>query len=145
MSAIDRLLAQGRVRRERGAETFRTLDSDECMLCDAYGADKRNLFIDCGYAVNEVVPEVLDIYDLELEHGRGYYLLICKSCRARLLGALQGWANQCRSLRGLAKNHDGYLDGYLDNPERNIPVRVQGATRMLTAEEFAEFRKSLDT
>jgi len=27
------------------------------VLCGAYGSDKRSLFLDCFYAVNEVVPE----------------------------------------------------------------------------------------
>src|SRR3990167_1838455 len=97
------LIEESDLRRERDAQAFTCLDADEGMLCDAYGAGKRDLFIDCGYAVHEVVPEALAIRKLSLERGKGYYLLICKSCRGRLLGALQGWANECRSLRGLPK------------------------------------------
>lgn len=136
---FDSIIAGSNRRRAEGAERFQALDRDECMLCDAFGADKRSLFIDCGYAVYEVVPEVLDVHDLELERGRGYYLLICKSCRARLLGALQGWANECRSLRGDPKDHDGQPSE--DDPERNIPVRINGTTRMLTVDEYAAFEE----
>lgn len=132
------LIEKSNLRRERDAETYHALDAEECMLCNAYGADKRSLFIDCGYAIHEVVPEAPDIRALVLDRGRGYYLLICKSCRGRLLGALQGWANECRSLRGLPKDHDGNLSE--DDPERNIPVRINGAIRMLTRDEYEAFR-----
>lgn len=66
------IVTEARARRGRDAETFAAHDRDECMLCDAYGADKRSLFIDCGYAVHEVLPEVLDIRDLELGRGQAY-------------------------------------------------------------------------
>lgn len=132
--SIERLLFDAKRRREEGAATFAALDEDACQLCDAQGADKRSLFIDCFYAVYEVVPEAIDISDAGLERGRGYYLRICKSCRGRLLGKLQEWRNECVSRRGLPKDHDG--NDAWDEPERNIPVRVNGATQMITEHEY---------
>jgi hypothetical protein len=131
---LSRMIEEGKQRQERDADAFANLDTDACMLCDAYGADKRSLFIDCFYAVYEVVPEALDIRGVEHERGQGYYLLICKSCRSRLLAKLQAWGDECRALRGLPKDHDGDLE-YV-NPERNIPVRVNGAIEWLTQEEW---------
>lgn len=130
-------------RKAEDAVKFHALDEDACMLCDAYGADKRSLFIDCFYAVDEVVPEALNIHDVGLERGRGYYLRICKSCRARLLGKLQEWRDECVARRGLAKDHDGGDDAW-DEPERNIPVRINGAVQMLTEAEWRAWRTTTD-
>lgn len=130
------------VRRARSAARFEALDPDECQLCGAHGPDKRSLFIDCGYALYEAVDEVIDIRDLELERGRGYYLLLCKSCRGRLLAALERWAEECRLLRGLPKDSDGGLDEI--DPDRNIPVRVHGAIQMMTRDEYDEHRRRAD-
>lgn len=141
MSGIDDLLADARRRRAEGAERFRESDGDLCMLCDAYGADKRSLFIDCFYAVDEAVPEALDIAEADIDgHKHGYYLRICKSCRGRLLGALRVWADECRSYRGLPKDHDG--DFEIQDPDAVIPVRIDGTTRMLTREEYDAWRQT---
>jgi hypothetical protein len=138
------IIDKGMRRRDEDAKRYADLDHDLCMLCGAYGADKRSLFIDCFYAVNEVVPEVIDIGGVgHTAHSRGFYLLICKSCRARLLGGLQGWANECRSLRDKPKDHDGHLLDENELDERKIPVRIHGIVRMLTADEYAAFRESL--
>lgn len=130
-------LDQLQAKRERDARRWLELDSDECMLCGAYGADKRSLFLDCGYAVSEVLPEILDIRALDppLERGKAYYLLICKSCRGRLLGKIEEWGDECRRLRGEPKDHDGDLLER-DTTRRNIPVRSHGAIEWLTQEEW---------
>lgn len=134
---LGRMVAETKAKREADADTFLLRDTDLCMLCHAYGADKRSLFIDCGYAIHEVLPEVLDIRDVEpkLERGNAYYLLICKSCRGRLLTMLGQWGDDCKALRSESKDHDGYIDDY-DDVERNIPLRVNGVTVMLTREEW---------
>lgn len=140
MSMLEQIIQRQKATLARGAEAFAALDGDQCMLCDAWGADKRSLFIDCGYAVDEVIVEALAIGGLDPPHerGRGYYLLLCKSCRGRMLEALGRAADECRALRGVPKDHDGYIDD--ENPDRNIPVRVLGVTKMLTAEEYESFR-----
>lgn len=136
--SLDAILSETKERRENGQRLFAESDPDLCMLCDAHGADKRGLFIDCFYAIYEAVPEALDIALVEDPRGRGYYLCICKSCRGRLLGHLRAWADECRSYRGLPNDHDG---GFLiENPDATIPVRVDGRVVMMTPDEYKEWR-----
>lgn len=127
------------------AQAFKDHDQDLCMLCHAYGADKRSLFVSCLYDVREVVPEFLNLSKVEDEtlRDRGFYLRICKVCRSRLLAALSSWANESREIRDVAKDHDGYrLDGW--DEDATIPVRINGATVMLTEEQYAQYRKGND-
>jgi len=137
--SISRLVREADERRQRDAQRFADIDHDLCMLCGAYGADKRSLFIDCFYAVHEVVPEAIDLYDVKprLERGHGYYLLICKSCRGRLLSALAAWRAECVALLGKPKDHDGYLDDCEDG--KNVPVRVNGITVMMDDADYATY------
>ncbi len=144
MHSIKDHLNDTKEQRRRDAETFKALDGDACMLCGAYGADKRSLFIDCLYAVNEVVPEALDVWDFDLErHKMGYYLRICKVCRGDLLGHLRDWRAERVRMRDIPKDHDGYLieDEYMDE---YIPVRVHGVVRHLTSEQYEEYKKATD-
>lgn len=139
-ASLSRMIEESKARREAGAKAFAEHDKDLCMLCHAYGADKRSLFIDCFYAIYEAVPEALDISGVEprLERGRGYYLRLCKSCRGRLIGHLRLWREECVALRGVPKNHDGGLDD--EDPEKNVPVRIDGAIVMMTEEEWRAWR-----
>jgi hypothetical protein len=144
---LDEILERARIEREEGARKYEeSLGSDECMMCDAYGNDKRSLFIDCGYAVSEVVAEALNISDAGAERGRGYYLLLCKTCRGRLLDHLGVWGTECRAERGKPKDHDGcvHVDADPNSPVRNIPVRVNGRIQMLTREEWDERQPGRD-
>ena len=108
-------------RLDRDEKTYKNLDRELCMLCGASGPDKRSFRLSCLYDVKEVIPEALELRD---EARLGFYLLLCKSCRALLLEGLQDAADQCRTNRGKPMNQDGVIE--LD-PERNIPVRVHGA------------------
>lgn len=132
------MLERIRRKQEADAERFKGLDGDLCQLCHAYGEDKRSLWIDCGYDVAEVVPEMMDTRCFEDPDAakRGHYLRFCKSCRGRLLSAMKEWRRECIALRGTPKDHDGHVED--DDPERNIPVRVNGAIVMLTHEEWDE-------
>ncbi len=114
-------------------------DPDLCMLCAAYGADKRSLILDCGYDVKEAVPEMLrlDQADDERFRNRGFYLRICKSCRSAFLKHLQIWCKEQNKRRGLPKDDDGNLE----ETDRDIPVRVMGAVFMMTEEEYWNYRK----
>ena len=97
-------LAEIKKCREEDAKTFNEIDSDLCMLCHAYGEDKRSLFIDCFYNVKEVIPEALDLFACgDKFKARGYYLRLCKGCRGALLGILREWRDERVSLRGAAK------------------------------------------
>jgi hypothetical protein len=122
------------------ARKFADHDQDLCMLCHAHGQDKRSLFLDCFYAVNEVVPEALNLSQTLDGNGqprRGYYLRLCKTCRGRLLETLRTWADDCRTMRPLPKDGDGAPQD--ENPDRNIPVRIDGATVKMTPEEYAQY------
>lgn len=136
------LLLQIDERRERDAKRWEERDGDLCMLCYAHGADKRSLFIECFYDISEVVPEAIDLFGCgENVKDRGWYLRICKSCRAALLQRLQGWRNERVALRSLAKDHDGYI---LDlDEEGDIPVRIHGVGVMMTEEQYCEYKAAL--
>lgn len=137
------LIKTSKARREVDAKRFEEVRSGEiCQLCFAEGADKRSLFIQCGYAVHEVVPEAIDLFGVpdDALKGRGYYLLLCKSCRGRLLGALGEWRKACVALRSKPKDHDGYLSD--DEPEgAYIPVRINGVVKHLTEEEWEAYKE----
>lgn len=136
---ISEILEESNARRLADADRFASLDHDLCQLCHAYGADKRSLFISCFYAVHEVVPEAIDLGGVpdEATARRGYYLCICKSCRAALLSLLKMWRDERAARRGIPKDHDGADDGY--EADRDIPVRVNGAVVMMTDAEYAAF------
>lgn len=141
-------------RRERDAARFASLDPNKCMMCWTEGPDMRSTAIDNGYAIHEVVPEVIDLYAVQQREfdrpagfpdfragrpGGGYYLLICKTCRALMLSLLADWRDLTMARRPLPKGPDGE-DEYLYDEERNIPVRVYGATQMMSREEWEAWR-----
>jgi len=142
MKEIRDILEQTRKRNEDDAQRFEALDLDQCMLCHARGADKRSLIIDCGYDISEVIPDAIKLHLVEGLEGRGWYLRICKSCRAALLELLGTWWNGRVRLRGVPKDHDGHvLDEYVD---AYIPVRQHGATTMMTLPEWKQYREGAD-
>ncbi len=133
---LGQILDKIKENRNADAKAFEALDKDLCMLCGAYGADKRSWQSSCFYAIDEAVPEALDLKD-------GFYLRICKSCRGRYLEGLRRWREECVGLRGFTKDHDGYLYDTEEemDPERNIPVRRNGVTVLLTREEWDHLKK----
>lgn len=135
---LEKMLTDLKEKRAADAVRYNNLDKDECMLCNSYGSDKRSLLIDCLYAVNEVVPEFIDTHDVETLPRRSYYLRICKSCRGRLLRHLQMWRQECVDRRTIEKDSDG--DDLHIDPEFNIPVRINGAIKMLNREQWEELQ-----
>jgi hypothetical protein len=125
---------------EADAKRYAALDRDECQLCLAHGSDKRSLFIRCMYAIHEVVPEaivmqgVLEPSDPRRDH---YYLNICKACRGRLLNHLRIWREECIAVVVHRRAAPGQAD--CCEPERNIPVRVDGTVKMMTTAEYQEY------
>lgn len=136
MKAVDDWLSRNEQRRAQDKQRFEQHDHDLCMICHAYGQDKRSLWIDCFYAINEVLPEALDISSAGLTgaHSRGYFICICKSCRGRLLGHLQAWRDEGVALRDTPKDHDGEPE-YFDT-DRHIPMRVHGTTVIMNQSEY---------
>ena len=127
-------------RGERDAKRFHNHDEAECMLCGAYGDDKRSLFLRCFYDVTEAVTEFIDLRKVKDFEDRGFYLRICKSCRARLLQHLRQWGDECRALQDKPKDHDGCL---LDeNTESDlVPVRTDGVIEYITVDEWHRRRE----
>ena len=123
------------------AARYKTQDDDLCMLCHAYGADKRSLFVDCLYDCSEAINDFINLRDCGNErHKSGWYLRICKTCRGELLGVLRAWGANCKSRRNLPKDHDGEIE--IDT-EGLIPVRVDGATRWMTRGEYTKFESAV--
>ncbi len=138
MNQLTEIIERSKRRRIEDAERFKALDSDLCMCCHAYGSDKRSLWVDCFYEVREVVPEAIEISGVDPKpgsHQSGYYLRICKACRGRFLSMMGEWWKAGLDRRDTAKDHDGH-DEYEPDPERNIPIRVNGAIVMLTRAEW---------
>ena len=134
------IIKRTNARRARDKERFTLLDREECMLCGAYGADKRSLYIDHGYAMHESVPEVIDLHNVDNQPNM-YYLLTCKMCRAALLQHLAQWRSERLALRDEAKNHDGYL---LEDDFGLIPVRVNGAITHMSPDEYENWKRGQD-
>lgn len=143
MSRLEDRLKKGEQRREEDALRFRDLPEDTCQLCQIAGPDKRSLFIDCWYAIHEAVPEAIDLsrVDPKPERGQGYYLLLCKGCRGRLLTKLAEWREECLGLRGQELDEDGNL---LPGEGEVVPVRIHGAIRHMTPEVYARWRAEKD-
>ena len=132
MNRIDRRCAED-------AWRFAESDGDLCMLCGAYGTDKRSLFISCLYDVSEAVPEALNLRYVPGLEARGWYVRLCKSCRGSLLGQMREWRNERVALRGMVKDHDGYVEEA--DPERCISVRVDGMCVMMLEHVWEEWRR----
>lgn len=136
---LEDIISRTNGRREADKKRFEEHDDDLCMLCDAYGEDKRSLFISCFYEVSEVIPEAIDLFGVEKFKGRGYYLRICKNCRGDLLNKLGEWRNEMIARREVPKDHDGHNED--DEPGQNIPIRINGRIIMMSEVQFAEWKK----
>jgi len=79
MNNLQKLIKEVQFRRKEDAKRFEQLDEDLCMCCHAYGADKRSLWLDCFYDIKEVIPDMIEIGDVEPKpekHQKGYYVRI---------------------------------------------------------------------
>lgn len=126
---LDKIVASREI---EDAKRFHNLDWDLCQLCGAYGDDKRSLKIECFYDVSEVIPEAIDCR--QVGGHDGWFLRLCKSCRGDLLGLLGDWRSNRVDLRGIPKDHDGNI--YEEDESKDIPVRVNGAIKMMSLDEF---------
>jgi hypothetical protein len=137
MGFFDSILIPLQERRQADAARWAEMDSALCMLCHAHGADKRTLFLSCFYQLPEVIPEIIDLFDLgEPLKDKGYALRICKSCRGDFLGMLKEWRDRRLARRPLPKDHDGEEVYAVEDADRNIPYRTHGRTEMMTRSEY---------
>jgi hypothetical protein len=145
MGYFDDIINKTNRERGDGAKRYQEHDSDLCMICHARGGDMRSFFISMFYALSEVAPEFVNIDKVhetipDFPFQRGYYLRICKTCRGEIMQSIKEAINSRRSLRDTPKDSDGEVEEF--NPARNIPVRMNGRTVMMTPEEYDEWRDS---
>ena len=76
--------------------------------------------------------EQVPIGDIRLLENTIYTLECCKSCRADFLDMLKKW------------KQGEFVHRETNDPEANIPIRENGATRMITEEEWKERRAKDD-
>jgi len=139
MNNLQQMINETKERRAQDKIKYDEHDDDLCMLCNAYGEDKRSLFIACLYDIKEVVPEAIDIFDVPHLKDRGYYLRICKNCRGELLSKLSDWRNEMIARREIPKDHDGHNE--YDEPNCNIPVRINGRIVMMSEPQFHAYKE----
>lgn len=132
MDGLREMVEANDIRYEADAKRWAKIDRDLCMLCGAHGADKRSLFVNCMYAVYEVVPEAIDLHNVSVSQG-GFYLLICKNCRADFLNMLGEWRDRRVARRGTPMDHDG--SDMIDS-DGLVAVRRHGETIWITKEQW---------
>lgn len=135
---LEKLIKDRKERQERDKARYDDLDEQLCMICHAYGNDKRSLFVSCFYAVHETVPEAIDL-SLTDQKDKGYYLRICKMCRAEFLTMMGKWRTNRTAMRNIPKDHDGGIDYAVT--DKTVPVRLNGMTIMLSPDEFKRFKE----
>lgn len=89
-----------------------------CPICGDEGPDHRTVAIDCMYDLSEAG---LDELPRTAGAPRRFGARVCKGCRGDLIGALRVWRQ----------------GGMRQEVEvGTIPVRMDGATRMVTRAEY---------
>lgn len=132
-------IRESKEREAAGKQAYEESDEALCMICHAYGPDKRSLVVRCFYAIDEFVPEALDMRLVDGFKSGDYYLRLCKICRSGFLVAMEDWRNVRIALRGEPKDSDGGI-GYDEYEGSMIPVRIAGATVMLTPDQYEEYK-----
>lgn len=132
------------------------MTDERCQRCGDMGQDRRNLWMACGYAMEEMdIPfKRLSVHgqvfyptgmkdvssfmvpvwpepdpDVESHLHQYYKLRVCKDCRADWMRAIRDWFNS--------------VPDHLvpDAPEADISVRIDGAVRMFTLEQYYQFKR----
>ena len=129
---------------------------EKCARCGEEGEDRRTLWMACFYAMDELdmplgqcavegvyceqtgtqvmeivgrthtIPVFTPIADAEPRKHRLFTLRVCKRCRGDWMGAIEEWFKRPTEA---------------DNPEADIPMRVRGATVMMTREQYDEWHE----
>lgn len=98
------------------------MSTDVCKRCGDLGPDLRTLSVDCFYDLTETGIPFFERKASDKD-GTLYRLRFCKSCRSDFISMLSEWF--------FTPRNDG---------EGTIPVRVNGAVRMLTSEQLKAYR-----
>jgi hypothetical protein len=144
---------------------------DKCVRCGEVDLDRRTLWMACFYEMNELgIPfEQVNVVgqrakivrseatSLAFEEPSGqtrshpfYTLRVCKECRGEWMAAIRAWYRGGAEARGECHraHEDCAQDQGLaeacrktDDEVRDIPVRMNGATVMMTRAEYEAWRK----
>jgi hypothetical protein len=109
-----------------------------CKICRNEGQDHRTLCLKNLYDLSEISDNL--IFD---EETKLFRIPSCKRCRGDFMRLLGEW---CRGEHITNEDHDAYCGDSkaVINPEATIPVRIDGVLKMLTPEEFDEWRRDDD-
>lgn len=106
-------------------------DEFTCQRCGVVDQDLRTLWHSCLYAMEETgLPFAKRDEKLSDSPsvGRSFYTLrVCKACRASWMAAIAAWFRNPPAPEA-------------PDPERNIPMRVLGETKMVTRAEYDAMR-----
>ena len=101
-----------------------------CQICNQEGEDRRTLRLQYFYDLSEM-SDKFEKEEVTIRFADGHEvknvfwsIRTCKDCRGNFLGTLRRWTS------------GEFVTATEDNPERNIPVRVDGRVVMMTTEEW---------
>jgi hypothetical protein len=109
-----------------------------CQICNQEGEDRRTLHLQYFYDMSEIsdklVKEEVTIRFADGHEVKNVFWTIrtCKDCRGHFLDVVRRWTS------------GEFVTQTEDDPERNIPVRVDGRVVMMTTEEWQSHTASLD-
>jgi len=103
---------------------------ETCQVCGQEGEDRRTLKLRYFYELEEISEKFQQVpIDEDGATDVFYMLRTCKDCRGDFLELLRRWIN------------GEFVQPESDDPKRNIPVRKDGRTVMVTREEWEAMRK----
>jgi hypothetical protein len=108
------------------------MSSEVCAICGEEEEDWRMLHLSYFYALQEVSPKLQPENGSLHTSSAMHEIRTCKACRGEFFGVLRRWCDGAFI--------DPVSRGDTDDPERNIPVRVDGRTVMMTMPEYHEWR-----
>lgn len=115
----------------------------DCQVCGITHPDTRTLRIGHGYDLSEVSRKFERIEIAECTKGEtiistvpAWTVVTCKDCRGDLMTLLRQWFRD-----GPSRRLERELDDAMIDAERNIPVRVDGRTVMMTYPEWQQYRE----
>ena len=99
------------------------MSHEKCQICGVDGPDLRTLKLSYFYQLDEISDK------FQLDADGNFQITTCKQCRGDFLHLTGKWTSG--ELAALREKHQS-------DPDRTIPVRVQGRTVMMTPEEYSE-------
>ena len=105
-----------------------------CPICCREMHDQRHVLVECFYQVDEIVksakPTSITKRIGETTENRrcmAYQVNCCKQCRGEFMGMMKRWSE------------GEFIE--VDDKDATVPVRINGATRMMTVEQYENWKK----